>query len=306
MSIYKLYKYTLITFLFFSCEKEVTVDLPTPDPKIVVEGQIEENQPPFVILTRNSAYFSSYDIDALNNNLLHGAMVQVSDGIDTVTLTEYCCATLPIAIRNMLLQQMGIADTNCIYDFCIYTSYPDLSFIGTVGKTYYLSADYYGEKVNAVSNMYASVAMDSVWVEYNIDTDNDSLVRLMTRFSEPATIGDFYKYFTNRNQEPYYYGAVFDDKFVNGITFDSPIFRAVPRGTEFDEDEFGLFRKGDTIRLKWCTIDFAAYNFYNTMDFELNGQGSPFASPTIIQSNIQGGLGIWSAYSAAYHELIVP
>src|SRR5688572_23112344 len=44
--------------LLASCEKEITVDLPITDPKVVVEGTIETGEPPFVLLTRTQSYFA--------------------------------------------------------------------------------------------------------------------------------------------------------------------------------------------------------------------------------------------------------
>ncbi|UPT68962.1 MAG: DUF4249 domain-containing protein [Sphingobacteriales bacterium JAD_PAG50586_3] len=80
---------TLLVGLVFlqSCEKEITVDMPQPDPKIVVEGYIFEGERPYVILSKNSPYFAPIDSAALVNTFIYDAVVTVSDGTNTDTLT---------------------------------------------------------------------------------------------------------------------------------------------------------------------------------------------------------------------------
>ena len=89
--------------------------------------------------------------------------------------------------------------------------------------------------------------------------------------------------------------------------FDFELDRGVNRNdtTSFYEGYF-RFRRGDTITVKWCAIDQPQFDFWRTLEFELNDQGSPFASPVIIQSNIVGSLGIWGGYAPDYKTVIVP
>ena len=72
--------------------------------------------------------------------------------------------------------------------------------------------------------------------------------------------------------------------------------------------ETGIFKPGtgDTITVQWDAIDFAQFDFWRTLEFELGNQGSPFATPVTIQSNIKGGTGIWGGYSLTSKTLIVP
>ena len=51
-------KYILFTIiLFISCQKEIDIDLLSVDNQIVVEGAIEQNIPPYVILTKSVGFF---------------------------------------------------------------------------------------------------------------------------------------------------------------------------------------------------------------------------------------------------------
>ena len=87
----------LITGLFIislaSCQKEVHINLGTSPTQLVVEGQIETGQPPYVILTSTLSFFSNVDLSSLEKSFIHGANVQVSDGSKTITLKEYTIDT---------------------------------------------------------------------------------------------------------------------------------------------------------------------------------------------------------------------
>jgi hypothetical protein len=56
--------------------------------------------------------------------------------------------------------------------------------------------------------------------------------------------------------------------------------------------------------LKWCTIDKAHFQFWQTMERSNNSNGNPFAAPVSIKSNISNGLGVWGGYGASYDTII--
>src|SRR5690349_13431816 len=76
-----------ILFLI-SCEKDITIDLNDPEPKIVVEASIENNQPPFVVLSSSLNYFSKINADILASSFIHNAEIFISDGTKTHKLVE--------------------------------------------------------------------------------------------------------------------------------------------------------------------------------------------------------------------------
>ena len=82
-------------FLFNSCTQDITIDIPDPESKIVVEGSIEQGLPPIISLTSTVPFYGEVNFNELDNYYVHGAIVTVSDGINTVELTEFCLADLP-------------------------------------------------------------------------------------------------------------------------------------------------------------------------------------------------------------------
>jgi hypothetical protein len=69
-------------------------------------------------------------------------------------------------------------------------------------------------------------------------------------------------------------------------------------------DQNFFYRLGDTIQIKFCSIGNREFEFYNTFEAALGTNGNPFASPIIIKSNIEGGLGVWCGQSYFSDTLI--
>lgn len=270
-----------------SCQKDIYFNVPDAEPQIVVEGRIETGLPPFVILTKTSNYYGSTSIADLGNLFVHGATVRVSNGEDTIDLVEIPFDTLGV--------QAGV-----------YTD-PTFSFLGQAEKTYTLWVESNDQSLQAVTTIPPSFPLDSAWVLTNVEQDNDSAVRLMIRYSDPPELGQYVRYFTRINSEVFKPGvtSVFEDALVNGTTFDFSLDRGYDQTDSINFDEYGLFHRGDTITVKWCNIDEAHFDFWRTLEYEIN-QGGPYASPVKIQSNVVGGLGIWGGYNCSFKTVIAP
>lgn len=282
----RLCAFSFIILLMTSCEQNIDINLPSSEEQLVVEGYIETGLPPYLLLTKTSDYYSTFYLDSLNALFVHDAVVKVSDGDKTITLSEFTIDTAGTLI----------------------SAYVGFGMVGEAGKSYTLMVEAGGKTLTAVTSIPEPLPLDSIWYETGADASNDTLVKLICRYSDPPQLGQYIRYFTSVNSGGYFpgYNSVFEDGFINGTTFDFPLDRGVNRNDTSSYDNYGLFRKGDTITVKWSAIDEAHYNFWRTVEFELGGQGSPFASPVIIQSNISGGQGIWGGYSPSFKTLIVP
>lgn len=278
---------TACAIIFSSCEKNISINLPQPEEKLVVEGRIESGSFPLIILTKNSPFYTSFKTSDLSSYFVHNAVVKVSNGTDTISCTEFSLDTMGVTI----------------------SAYVGLGMIGEVGKTYNLWIDAPdGKHVSAVTTIPNKIPLDSIWVNYNDKPDSADLVRLICRFTDPPQLGQYVRYFTKVNSDDYEPGlnSVFDDAIINGQTFDFPLDRGYNRNDSIDFNSYGYFHKGDTITVKWCNIDYPHFDFWRTLEFELGGQGSPFSSPVKINSNIEGGLGIWGGYAVNLKTLVVP
>jgi hypothetical protein len=278
--------------LFPSCEKNITLNLPIAESKIVVEGYVFQDTFPYAFITRNAPFFSTLDSSALQQYIVHGATVTVSDGITTDTMREYTLGQIVIyACLNNNLK-------------------------GHVGRTYTLRVESGGEVVTASTYIPQPVPLDSVW--WKSQGEHDSLGWAWAHMTEPDTIGNYYRWFAKRinhypdgEQKDFDFiapiGSTFEDKFINGKSFDFFYNRGnEPNSTKDDDnnDERMFFKRGDTIVVRFCTMDRANFQFWRDEETQVSNNGNPFANPAPVSSNINGGLGVWGGYSVSYDTII--
>jgi hypothetical protein len=277
-----------------SCEKEVHINLGTTPPKVVVQGQIETGLVPLVALTSTVSFFANVDLGTLQNSFLHDAHVTVADGTNTITLKEYS------------------VDTGTNYKFYFYSVDSSNIMIGQVGKTYTLSVTYSGTTYTAIAKIPNPKGIDSMWFdvpEFSGTKTPPTARQLFVNYTDPDTTGDCVRYFTKRNDQEYYPSGIFSDEVVNGKTITKiGLVGGYQSSSEpQNRDSLIYFFPGDTVTLKWCSIDKGVYNFWNSLEFAQNAVGNPFSSPINPVSNVSnGGLGVWSAYGSKFTTLVVP
>ncbi len=280
----------IIAMLFFSCEKDISVNLPKPDPKIVVDGYVETGLPPYLILSRNAAYFDPVDSASINNSPVTGAIIRITDGIVTDTMLE-----VDTVIDGRTIKGIYIA-TN---------------MIGTEGRTYSISISTpAGDTLSASAMLYPAVPLDSTW--FKVQEDKDSLGFIWANFHDPDTLGNCFRWFAKRlSKDPYFiapFGSAVEDKFVNGKDFDFAYNRGMIQNstaTDDNNEEAGFFKKGDTVVVKFCAIPQSTFEFWRDAENQLGNNGSPFAVPSNIKSNIKGGLGLWATYASTYDTVYI-
>jgi hypothetical protein len=314
----------LISSTFISCEKEITVDLPVVDHQIVVEGFIYQDQPPMMMLTWSQGYFDPTNMETLQNMFVHDAVVTVTVDNVTYTLDEVCTADLTEEELELASIALGIpVESLQSLNLCIYTSF---ELIGETGKVYYLDVSQDNHHITGATKLPEIVVLDTLFFDIVSSLPNDSLGFIYGNITDPDTIGNAYRWFAKRinhypdwaedeelrgQQKDYGYiapiGSVFDDEFFNGLSFEFAYYRgAEPNSSKYDDlnNERGYFKRGDTIAVRGCTIDRNAYKFIYSFESQVSNQGSPFAVPFNLESNLQGGLGAFIGYGAIYDTVI--
>jgi hypothetical protein len=307
----------IIAFLF-SCEKEISIKLPDAEIKPVVEGKIEPNRPPIIILTKNMGYFSATTNESLNQLFIHDAQISMQSDVGTFNLTEYCISDIPDTLMPYLVDFFpylssisGIPlELISSIDFCIYTTINPQAW-GEYGKTYKLSITNLNKTYSASTSIPQPIALDSLWFKPKSPTD--SLGYVWAKLSDPPSSGNCYRWFAKRLYKDNAFlaprNSSFDDKFVNGKTFDFGYTRARVPGSTKEEDnnqERGAYKVNDTVVVKFCTIDAETFAFIDDFEANTSSGGNPFGAPSTIKSNIQGGaLGYWGGYGVSYDTLII-
>jgi hypothetical protein len=147
-----------------------------------------------------------------------------------------------------------------------------------------------------------------------VNNAGDSLGFIYAHLSDPPLVGNCYRWLAMRKKKDQSFlpppGSAFNDKFINGQSFDFSYNRGmVPNSTAPDDknEEAGYFKKGDTVYVKFCTIDIPSYNFFFQEDVAIYSQGNPFASPSSVPSNVypQGeALGVWCGYGVSKDTVV--
>jgi hypothetical protein len=292
----------------YSCEKTIDVTIPFAPSQIVVDGYIESAGFPVVVLTRTIPYFSEIGSNELYDNFVHDAIVSVEVDGTTYPLTEVCADQIPDTLLDLFMELTGIViPSGSDFNFCVYTDIT-FSLVGEEGKTYNLSVESDDDILSATTSIPNIVSLDSVW--FQVEGTLDSLGLAWAILSDPDTIGNAYRWSARRIshnadgqvEDPVYiapFNSATDDQFFNGLTFEFSSTRGqLPYSTAEDDNniEAFFFKIGDTIAVKGMSIDIATFQFLRSYYTDLANQGSPFASPASLKTNVTGGIGIWAGY----------
>lgn len=282
----------LLAFGFVSCEKDIDVDFPPGELPYVIEGYIENGTIPLVSISRGVSFLKSISSDDFNNLFVSNASVSISiDGGAPQPLT-------PITFGGAT----------------IYTS-PSIS--GEVGKKYDLRVEVDGKVFTASTIILAPKPLDSIVFEPAPGDrgTKDSLVELTAWYTDPPEKDQYSRMLTKKNSETFFdvsFNSVYNDFLINGKHISFTVFggkQALQNNDTADFREYGYFKRGDTVFVKWASIEKAQYDFWNTFESQSGSFGNPFSPTVVIKSNIKGdagSIGIWASYGATIDTVIIP
>jgi Domain of unknown function (DUF4249) len=278
------------------CEKAISFKPADTTPKLVVEATIESGQAPVVILSNSLDYFGQINPQILLNSFVRNADVFISNGVRTHKLKEY---TVDLGLGNR------------IFYYSIDSASLATAFTGTFNTRYSLRIVSNGKEYLANTTIpLLAKKIDSIWWKKAPDNPDTLRVALMAKTTDPPGLGNYIRYFTRRNSEPFYPGenSVFDDQIVDGTTYEVQVDRGLNRnGNNTEGENRVFFLRGDTITLKFTNIDKACFDFWRTMEFGYASVGNPFSTPTKVLGNISNGaLGYFGGYAVQNISVVVP
>ena len=305
----------IIFSVLSSCTKEVEIDIPGYQEQLVIDGSIETGMPPLVLLSRSKDIYSPTNLQAFLEGFVTGATVTVSNGTTSVQLEEVCTDNLPPGSEAIAAAIFGIPQSELVnYHLCAYTSF-NTSIWGQVGKTYALTVSFEGKTFTSSTTIEQPSSLNTLYWKQDGDLTNYGYS--WATLTDTPNNYDAYKWEVKRinvgiDGQPVdkvftkTFSPVFDDDFFDGLTFD--FFYENP--TVWDDntvpDEYkGYYKIGDTVVVKLSKMDRYVFNFMEKKYIQLATAGNPFATPTNIPTNIEGGaLGVWAGYSPSFDTLI--
>lgn len=300
-----------VILVISACEKEIKLNIKSPDSSVVVEGHIENDIPPYVLLTKSTAFFGNININDLASYFINGATITVITDDDSVQLVEYNAAIiqlLPDSVAVALAAQFGlnISSASEFPPITIYTvGLDDLDFVGKIGKTYDLRIDVNGKRITSTTTIPQPVFFDSLWLQPHPNPlYADSFFQVYGMLQDPPAPGNYYRYFTKADDEAFLISdqSVFDDAFFNGKRFQIFIPKGRPIGStpsDFDFNTNGYWNILDTVcTIKLCMMDKPHYEFWRTLEANRQSNGNPFGSFVYVKSNVNGALGVWGGYGS--------
>ena len=279
--------FILFIILFCSCQPNLDYEIKGYKQKIIVEGEIANNEFPKVYLSLNIPLSEKTDSITILENVIRWAKVTVSDGVDSEILTGYWD----------------------LKHFPPYV-YRGIKLKGEEGKTYYLTVEYGGYTLQAVTTI--PVATEIQKFNTTAVPGSDILRILSMTINIDSTRKNAYRVFTKKKKDGYY----IQTQFVYNSEFTlsgNNTFVISPKTSEIDSsyNEGSYFVKGDSVQVQLCTIDSVSTQFYKalTLFSSTTGFGNNFfiGEKDALKSNISlPGFGIWCGTGVTNYSYIIP
>lgn len=281
-----------------SLEKDIVVELPPYERLLNVECYvaptgvqqplpfgipwdiIPASTPPFyyMILTETVGYYDEFNLPIVDDALVTITYMGVTDTLQYVPFVATSTDTIRFYFGFRSMQE-----NNPNEPFDLYIQ------------------DGEGREVTARTFLPTFVPIDTVEWEFNSRAE----AFVQTTFQDPQDQENFYRAVILKKDNVGVAGSPGDSvsldqtqvafQFGDDFTTDGE----VTVGTNFD------YVEGDTVTTFIYQIDESYYNFLETVDAAEQANFSPFAQPTNIQTNIEGGMGIFTAFDYDKRTVII-
>lgn len=318
--------YIFFLFIFFACEKEIQLDIPSAGKEIVVQAMIQEGYPSLVQLTWSDSYFATIDSNSYNEMFISGAKIIIynQDRTDSVILAEI----------DALIQGFppGIyTDSNI--NFNANPPFSNFNDFCKEGSSYHLKVIFENDTLTATTSIPHSTPLDSIWFvpderypeygDFYIWYDDPDTMGNNVMFEHKRLAHFSLKKKVSRSDDVFIkaFGAVRNDiEGLNGEAFVSFFERGrssnfTTTGFTDHKASFANFQSAyyndtigevfaDTVLFRFSQLDKASFEFWRSVIAQDLMNGNPFAEPMNLKSNINGGLGVFEGKAAVYYKLI--
>ncbi len=276
--------YISLIIVTLSCSKEIEVDLGNYETKIVVDGWIETNSKAHVILTKSSAYFTTYDSASIRNLFLNTAKITLS------------CNDGQSEILTLYKQD----------EFFPPFVYKSVSIVGEENKSYTLSIETGDKIITAETTIPTKPDIESVRMSLLSDTTTTINATINDDVSENNY---YFNQILVRHYDSLFHAsknALYNDNQANGGLIESEVKRStqpdplniygIDTNRNIPSDEYYYT---DTVEVKISAIDKESYTVLQSLYLDEYNSGNPFAfvnQQTV--TNVDGGIGRWTGMAS--------
>ena len=319
----------LISIILFSCQDEITLELPKADDKLVIEGSIENGFPPYIIITKNGGYFDPIDNETFDNLFVN----------DIESVEIWYNDNDGVKLDSVILEQITFFDSlPPIYtDIDYLTSLdengvpPSLYDFSKSGRTYYLEIKWNNQVISSSTTIPEVTPLDCLWVEKSENSKEEYEYDIRALYSDPADQDNFILLKSKRIQHFEYKDSLEcqakdrpdnslklidagSDILINGQSFETYFPRPKESGNPFPDGNYNAYHteiceedtlefKEDIVLIKYCQIDEPSLKFWRGLVRQVGTNGNPFAEPLNLVSNINNGLGVFTGYGSVYYKV---
>jgi len=295
----------LLSSFLNACSKEVKIDMPAYEEQFVIDGSIETGTPAIIFLSNTRDIYAPTDINSYLSGFISGATVIVSNGTITDTLIEICTDNLPAGFESIAEEFFGLPIDQLVnLHLCAYVS---TGLVGEVGKTYTLKVINNDKTYTSSTKIENPSALDNLYWKEQVNLPGYGFS--WAKITDSPVMGDAYRWEVKNSGDLFYskpFQSFTDDRFFNGLTFEFSVENPMSFRDSTIEDQYrGYYKLGDTIVVKFSKLGKKEFQFFEKKYNQIYSGGNPFATPTNIPTNIEGGaLGIWAGFSPWYDTLI--
>ncbi|HEY6162386.1 MAG TPA: DUF4249 domain-containing protein [Bacteroidia bacterium] len=276
--------------LFASCTKEVKLDLPVKDPKLVLDCFISPQDTLIRAWVSESVPVFGVNQNQSTGGFIPNATVVISDGVNSQTL---------------------FFDSQYQYYKVSASVFP---IVG--GRTYYMTVSTPdGKSCSAQTTVpaTANTSLTATVANYSYSVAGNGFERkcnINYSFTDTPGEGDYYR--VHLEEAQYYplvpqYDSLYNDLYVMAFETDEKkdgtSFTYTATYDEVVNDTVNFnYSKTKTVHLNLLHVNHDYYDYhYRLLNYSPQ---NPFSEPTIFHSNVNNGYGCFGAYNMCTHYIV--
>lgn len=257
----------IFALVLSGCRKEIKLNLPTYEPKMVLEFYLEDNKPLSCLLQESINFTDTAQFKLIENALI---VLSYNGEKDTLLNTFYFDPKFQ-KVYNYHNPKIMHLQPNVEYEVYV--------------------RDSQGREMTGKTRLNNQVPIDSL--VYNFNASNKAAVGLI--FSDNGNTKNQYRIVAFPE------APIVNEDSVWDITFSDNLFN----GEQFSFYTGYAFNTGDTVigRLYHLTEEHS--KFTESVNNAQSSNGNPFGQPANIISNLTGGIGIFTTLNYAEKKLVI-